>query len=227
MNLDQHVVVVANYRTGSSNYTLGLNNEFKDHAHTYTEPTLSDHTYQDLVTKIENDSKCIVQFKADQLELGPIYKKLLDSKSYKILITRTDLLEQITSWYIARVRGVFFTNPWETEKNYSITPADDAAAVICWLGGRSNTQDELEKIRIWANSKESIDYLKKNCIKNILNTNEIIRQLNIEWNRIVTYEQLIQSNSLLDDISLRHKKPDNYDQIKESISVLLAQELSQ
>lgn len=227
MNLDQHVVVVANYRTGSSNYTLGLNNEFNDHAHTYTEPTLSDHTYQDLLTKLENDSKCIVQFKADQLDQAPIYKKLLDSKSYKILITRTDLLEQITSWYIARVRRVFFVNPWETEKNYNITSADDTAEVIRWLGGSNKTQDELEEIRIWANSEESVDYLKKDCIKNILNTNRIIEQLDVKWDRVVTYEELLKSKSFVDDISLRHIKPNNYDLIKESISVLLSQELSQ
>ena len=227
MNLDQHVVVVANYRTGSSNYTLGLNNEFKDHAHTYTEPTLSDHTYQDLVTKIENDSKCIVQFKADQFNQGTIYKKLLDSNSYKILLSRTDLLEQITSWYIARVRRVFFAHPNELEKNYNITPADDTAEVIRWLSESAKSQTELEKIRLNAEREESIDFLKKDCIRGILRVNRVIKKLNVPWDRVVTYEELVQSNSLLNQISLKHRKPDNYDQIKESISFLLARELSQ
>ena len=227
MNLDQHVVVVTNYRTGSSNYTLGLRHEFKEHVNVYTEPAIADHFYQDLLIKLENDAKCIVQFKADQFNQGTIYKKLLDSNSYKILLSRTDLLEQITSWYIARIRRVFFAHPNELEKNYNITPADDTAEVIRWLSESAKSQQELEKIRLRANSEESIDFLKKDCIRGILRVNRVIKKLNVQWDRVVTYEELVQSNSLSDDISLKHRKPDNYDQIKESISVLLARELSQ
>lgn len=116
------IVILANFRTGSSaladhlgnkysipvfsepftNITIGSINRFKVH----------------FMKTYKNSSNYVVKFMGIQInDLNP-YEKLLDMDSYRIRLSRRDKVAQISSLYIALKRSKFSKYIGDTTKKY-------------------------------------------------------------------------------------------------------------
>jgi hypothetical protein len=100
------VLIISNYRTGSSALSdwIGRN---------YTIPSIGEPIHWPdkmlaLTSMIKNNNlQFCCKFHIDQIQPGDIHSQLLEMNSYKIKITRNDLVAQITSYYIASVRNIW------------------------------------------------------------------------------------------------------------------------
>lgn len=99
------VLLLANYRTGSSSYSHVLTQNKS--IPWFPEPHLDKSKYQDCKIQFQNNEKFVIKFMPDQIEDHELYQKILASDCYKIKLTRENKIEQIASYYIALMTGVW------------------------------------------------------------------------------------------------------------------------
>lgn len=112
------IVIVANYRTGSSSLGRYLAQRFS--VDWLPEP------FHDLERRIKlqqchsNNTKYVTKFIVDQIPEYAIHQTILESDCFKIRLSRQNLLQQVASYYIA-----FQRNLWKQEatlqKPYTVT----------------------------------------------------------------------------------------------------------
>ena len=120
------VIIVANYRTGSSALVRILGRKYN--LEVFSEPHLDSEQLANLKKYIENGkSNYIVKFMPDYLETVPVYNHIYNSNCYKIKLTRNDKIAQITSLYIAKMTGVWNNVPGMASRpeNYTINIDND------------------------------------------------------------------------------------------------------
>ena len=124
------IVIVANYRTGSSALAKHLANTLNITG--LVEPHYKTDKWKEFINCISNNSKSFVlKFIAEQSIEIKEYKNILEHDCCKIRLYREDKLEQIVSYYIATVTDVWFQNtssvvpvviPYDEEKaKYAIS----------------------------------------------------------------------------------------------------------
>jgi hypothetical protein len=100
------IAIICNYRTGSSALcrSLAAVNKLVP----LGEPALSDERKLEFF-KHYNSNNYVVKFMPDQIANFRPYQTIIDSNCFKIKLTRSDKVSQITSYYIASMRGVWGT----------------------------------------------------------------------------------------------------------------------
>lgn len=111
-------IVIANYRTGSSPfaYKLGVDNKVA----AFIEPTITNERQQAFTDFLKTSQPYVVKFMPDQVDRLAHYQTLLESDCYKIKLQRKNKVEQIASYYLALVKGKWFTAEHEQESDYFI-----------------------------------------------------------------------------------------------------------
>jgi hypothetical protein len=99
------VVIIANYRTGSSELAERISNFYNavNIPEPKHDPLLMD-TLQDMVN--DGDNKFVLKLIVDQIDTHPIYRKILQD-CYSIKLTRKDVLANMVSYYIASWKGTW------------------------------------------------------------------------------------------------------------------------
>lgn len=115
------ILVLANYRTGSSTLTWNLSKKYN--LEYFSEPlreTNSEELMKRLSEKIENkENNFIIKFMPDQINDCELYQNIYNSDCYKIKLQRRDKVAQILSYYTSYVTGVWHSDyPDERGKNY-------------------------------------------------------------------------------------------------------------
>lgn len=108
------VVILANYRTGSSVLCrkLALDNNVP----AFIEPAVTEQRQKEFLDNILD--KFVIKFMPDQVASFAPYQQLLDADTFKIKLKRKDKAEQIASHYIAKVRDKWWTTIDDAEKDY-------------------------------------------------------------------------------------------------------------
>lgn len=102
------IVIIANYRTGSTAYSIMLANQYN--LVNFAEPHYQPELFEQLSTMmLESERNFVLKIMPDQIKENLIYQQALDSDCYKIKLTRENKVEQIVSHYIARL-----TNKWNS-----------------------------------------------------------------------------------------------------------------
>ena len=162
------VIIVANYRSGSTVYATHLSNLYD--VPYYLEPWHTPETRgkkwgphvngvkQDFYDHYHSkDSKYILKFMPDQINKLTPYSALLNSNCFKIKLYRQDEIASIVSSYISFMRGKWWTTSNEITKNYSLEINDDVIIRSIYMITRNNF-----------------------CLHN----------LNINYDKVITYESL-------------------------------------
>ena len=101
INVDKlPIVIIANYRTGSSE--LGRQLAKHHNVHWIPEPCHFPINQALLENCYNSKINYVTKFIVDQILLLPIHQQVIDSDSFKICLTRQDKLAQAVSYYIAR-----------------------------------------------------------------------------------------------------------------------------
>jgi LPS sulfotransferase NodH len=107
------VLVLANYRTGSSTLTHNLFNQYN--LEFFSEPLrneeISEELMQRLANKVKNkENNFIVKFMPDQVNDCQLYQDIYNSDCYKIKLQRRDKIAQIASYYACYVTGIWHSD---------------------------------------------------------------------------------------------------------------------
>lgn len=106
INVDKlPIVIIANYRTGSSE--LGRQLAKQHNVHWIPEPCHFSENQALLENCYKNKIDYVTKFIVDQIPLLPIHQQVINSDSFKICLTRQDKLFQAVSYYIARQRNTW------------------------------------------------------------------------------------------------------------------------
>jgi hypothetical protein len=112
------IVILANYRTGSSVLAKKI---AQDHnIPCFPEPAITKERREDFLKYYNTTKEYVVKFMPDQIDAFVPYKELIDSNCYKIKIIRKNTVEQIASYYIAKIRNKWWTTEEESETNYFV-----------------------------------------------------------------------------------------------------------
>lgn len=116
------VMIIGNYRSGTTYLCQAISMKYE--LKSFPEPTIPMLNFNDmravnnLRKHIESkNDKFVLKILADQIDNIPEYREILDCDSYKILVYRKDKIEQILSYYIARVSNVWNTTLWLERQN--------------------------------------------------------------------------------------------------------------
>lgn len=102
------IVLLANYRTGSTAYSAILANQHN--FVNFSEPHYKPGRIDQLSTMLVNSkTNFVLKIMPDQINTYPIYQKILEQDRYVIKLTRDNKVEQIVSYYIAKI-----TDKWST-----------------------------------------------------------------------------------------------------------------
>lgn len=109
------VMIVGSYRSGTTYLCAALAAKYNLRAK--TEPTISLLKFKDarsidelrLLIANENN-KFVLKVQADQMNNIPEYHKIWEGESYKILVYRQNRIDQILSYYVARVSDIWNTS---------------------------------------------------------------------------------------------------------------------
>jgi len=112
------IVILANYRTGSS--VLAKKIALEHNIPCFPEPTITKERKEDFLKHYSTTKEYVVKFMPDQIDTFAPYKELIDSNCYKIKIIRKNTAEQIASYYIAKIRDKWWTTEEESETNYFV-----------------------------------------------------------------------------------------------------------
>ena len=110
MTTKNRILLLANYRTGSSSYchALAKNNNID----CFPEPHMYEDSYKLLQTLLIDNKPFVTKFMPDQIDSHPLYQEILNSDCYKIKLTRENKIDQIASYYTADA-----TNIWNSSNN--------------------------------------------------------------------------------------------------------------
>jgi hypothetical protein len=106
--MKQPIVIIANYRTGSTAYSMirAAEHNFVN----FPEPHIQPETFKQLETMIdEGRTNFVLKIMPDQVSLNSTYQQVLEQNCHTIKLTRNDKVAQIVSHYTARI-----TNKWNS-----------------------------------------------------------------------------------------------------------------
>lgn len=104
MNLP--ILLLANYRTGSSALVRILGRKYG--LDVYSEPHLYPTQLTELVTRLhQKENNFIIKFMPDYIDKVKAYKFIYNSDCYKIKLTRQDKVDQVLSYYLAKMTEVW------------------------------------------------------------------------------------------------------------------------
>jgi LPS sulfotransferase NodH len=88
----------------------------------YSEPHWDVAQLKEFQESIKQDDEFLVKFMPDQVFYSNLYKRVLGSNCYKIKLTRENKIDQITSYYIAKVTDIWnsFRNPYIRGHEYTV-----------------------------------------------------------------------------------------------------------
>jgi hypothetical protein len=98
------ILLLANYRTGSSSFSNVLTNR---KIPWYPEPHLFPESWVSLQESVSADEKFVIKFMPDQIGQYELYQKIVNSDCYKIKLIRENKIEQIASYYVASMTGIW------------------------------------------------------------------------------------------------------------------------
>ena len=186
---DGPVIIVANYRTGSTALADVIHNE--NNLAIFIEPTCGFNSeYKELRFNKYIDSgktNYVLKIMPDQINDNPRFIRILEDhpRTFKIKLWREDLLQTIASYYIARM-----TNKWHKKvSDPDILP------------------------EIMAINMEIID----ESIKKILHNEDLFMTelCDVKWNTIVKYEDI---GLIENSIFIPMEDPLNYKEIESTIA---------
>jgi hypothetical protein len=113
------ILLLANYRTGSSSYSHVLANR---KILEYPEPHLFPEKWASLQEAVDSGKKFVIKFMPDQIEKFELYQKIVKSNCYKIKLIRENKLEQIASYYVASMTDIWndHSNEFKRGKEYTV-----------------------------------------------------------------------------------------------------------
>jgi len=123
------VVILSNYRTGSSALALKLSSD--NSVPCFVEPHVNSERQAAFFSVYGKHDKYIVKFMPDQLSLFSAYKDLLESDCYLIKLQRKNIVEQIASFYLALIRDKWWTKENDVETDYFIPIKTDLIKQSC------------------------------------------------------------------------------------------------
>lgn len=176
------ILLLANFRTGSSNYSYKLATD--NSMYWLPEPHLESSQLELLGNLINNNEPFVVKFMPEHIYLNNHYQSIITSNCYKIKLTRESILDQIVSHYIA-----LMTSIWNSRNKFA--------------------RGEIYIVDIVRDKiKEAIDTIIKN--------NKMFDNLNIKFDKEITYEQLLNNNLLWNNFA-KIVPPTNINLIKKVI----------
>jgi LPS sulfotransferase NodH len=113
------VVILANYRSGSTALCRAIANE--NNILGFSEPSRNPDRCKAFIECYNNNKNYVIKFMPDQFKEFKLYKKILSRDCYKILLTRQNKLDQITSLYIAAMRNVWGRNNKTIQEEYTLS----------------------------------------------------------------------------------------------------------
>ena len=120
------ILIVANYRTGSS--ALSRNLAHSNNVSCFNEPhyRLDEFDcFKQCLSSVQNSF--VLKVIAEQLQTVEEYKSVLDSECFSIRLYRENKLDQIVSYYIATVTDVWFQKKTLERKPYFVEYNPDVA----------------------------------------------------------------------------------------------------
>ena len=160
------VVILANYRSGSTE--LGYQIARTYGVDYYPEPIRQiDNTIETISKRLDlGDNKFVVKFMPDQLDQNPIHKRLLDIESFKIKITRDNIVEQSTSYYIAKMTDNWAQTVDSIPDYYVENNKEVMEKVICVLLQNNHSLDNLPIVYDAIVKYEDLDFSKLTKVVN-------------------------------------------------------------
>mgnify|MGYP000120517958 FL=1 len=176
------ILLLANFRTGSSDYSYKLATD--NNMHWLPEPHLESSRLALLDKLISTEELFVVKLMPEHIDLNNHYQSIITSDCYKIKLTRESRVDQIVSHYIGLMTSV-------------------------WNSGNKFARGEIYIVDI------DIDKIKVS-IDTILKNDKIFDNLNIKFDKEITYEQLL-NNGLLGTRHVKIVPPTNINLIKKVI----------
>ena len=173
------ILLLANFRTGSSDYSYKLAND--NVMPWLPEPHLESSQLELLDKLISTEKPFVVKLMPEHIHLNNHYQSIITSDCYKIKLTRESKVDQIVSHYIGLITSV-----WNSKNRYA-------------RGETYIVDIDSDKI------KEAIDTVIKN--------DKIFDDLNIKFDKEITYEELL-NNGLLGTRHVKIVPPTNINLIK-------------
>ena len=162
------VIIVANYRTGSTVYATHLGKQYN--VPYYLEPwhpkRRRDNNWGPHVNGIKknfhnhyhsNDNRYILKFMPDQINKLTPYGKLLKSNCYKIKLYRESDIDSVVSNYVGSMKKKWWTSSDESVQKYTLDIDDDMILI---------------------------------AISTITQNNFWLNELNVDYDEVITYESL-------------------------------------
>lgn len=113
------VIILANYRTGSSALTYKIAQDNKTTA--FVEPGISEERENKFISYFSKSIYYVIKFMPDQIENNKYYQLLLSNPScYLIKLKRKNKIQQIASYYIAK----------KTQKWYALTTDNEDRLLV-------------------------------------------------------------------------------------------------
>ena len=162
------VIIVANYRTGSTVYATHLAKHYNVtlflepwHQKRNRGPHWGPHVNglkKDFYNHYHsNDNRYILKFMPDQINKFTPYDKLLKSNCYKIKLYRESDIDSVVSKYVASMKEKWWTSSDESVQKYTLDIDNDMIL---------------------------------SAISNITQNNFWLNELNVDYDEVITYESL-------------------------------------
>ena len=163
-------MIVGNYRSGTTYLCQALSIKYP--LKSIPEPTVPLLRFDDSraldgfrLLLSNGSNKFVLKILADQMDNIPEYSEIWNGDSYKILVYRKNKIDQILSYYIARVSGVWNTTLWLERQNSPET----------------GYRDFPEKI-----IRSQADYVFNQIVK----VNELLESMKDKADIIISYEEI-------------------------------------
>jgi hypothetical protein len=121
------IIVLASPRTGSNPFTHDLNVLYRK-CKAFYEPEWSKDHWDEFLEFSKNNNNYIIKLMASSIPLYPKYvvDKLVDGTAYVFRLKRRNIIDQIASHYVARMRGIWCYQPTNKEawEDLLRTPTD-------------------------------------------------------------------------------------------------------
>lgn len=119
------ILLLANFRTGSSDYSYKLATD--NDMHWLPEPHLESPRLELLDKLINTEELFVVKLMPEHIDLNNHYRTIVTSDCYKIKLTRESKIDQIVSHYIGLMTLVWNSaDPFARGEKYSVGISEDA-----------------------------------------------------------------------------------------------------
>ena len=119
------IVILANFRTGSSALADHLGNKysipvFSEPFHNENLGLFDEHKINFISALINGNDRFVIKFMPNQISGFNNYEQMLDQSGFRIRLNRTNKIEQIVSLYVAEKRNKFFKLHNEEKERYTL-----------------------------------------------------------------------------------------------------------